>query len=278
MNHFKGYTWEELVFYGMDFHYTALGWTELSWEGIDSPPTSSAKLWDQLTETEREHAADVCYYASTWDGLDMSPNDGSFPFAKPKMRYVPWTQLSGEDQSRAGDSLLYTETTWNEYGTADIEAKSWGELSEKQQIDALEFGFYEKTWDCFQNHYESKEWNEIDRSGQDALNVLGWNEETWDLGKQPNSYKIMWQRLSKTEATAAAVLCYFADNWVGGSLLPPASQGSTYTPGGSNGGVGGSGFSSDGSTDGSQRGSADMKNIATSLVSIAVFSCAQLLL
>lgn len=212
-NHYRGYSWDDLAFYGLDFPHLTLGWTEQSWDGIKEAPASTTKSWKELSQEERSVASELCYFRDNWDGLDMTPNNGPFLFPKVKQRYVEWRALPGDVRRAARDSLLYTKETWNNLGTADIETRSWKELTEHQRSDVIHMGFYRRTWDCFHNHYRSYEWDELDRDSRDSLQVLGWSETRWKNSDTPPSYNNEWDRLSETEQSVASVLCFFEDNW-----------------------------------------------------------------
>jgi len=218
LNHFRSYTWDDLEFFGLDFSYLALGWTELSWDGIETPPPSKGTSWKDLTQEERQVASELCYFRDNWDGLDMTPNNGPFLYPKVKMRYTEWRVLSSDVKRAARDSLLYDKTAWNNLGTAEVENRSWEELTEHQKADAMSIGFYHRTWDCFHNHYRSYQWDALDRDSRDALQVLGWSETSWKANDLPPSYANEWGRLSDAEQSKASVLCFFEDNWNGNSL------------------------------------------------------------
>lgn len=234
-NHYKDYSWDELVFYGLDFPYLTLGWNELSWDGIESAPVSTDKSWKDLTMEQRTSAAEMCYFRDNWDGLDMTPNTGSFRFPKVKQRYVQWTSLSGDKRRKARDSFMYNRTTWDNLGTADVEKRSWEELTEQQKNDAMFLGFYQKTWDCFMNHYRAYLWEDLDRDVKDSLRVLGWNELSWKEDGAPPSYNNEWERLSESEQSVATVLCYFEDNWNGNNLEFVIPEEEELAPGEENG-------------------------------------------
>lgn len=217
-NHFKGYSWEDLEFWGLDLPYSELGWTEQSWERIEEPPATSSLSWKELTQEKRKFASEVCYFRDNWDGLDMTPNNGPFPLPRVKKRYVEWTALPRDIRLAIKDSLHYNKTTWNTLGTADIEQKSWELLTDRQKSDAIDLGFYKRTWDCFQHHYRSYAWENLDTDSRDALQVLGWSEASWAANDEPPSYGNEWSRLSEAEQSIAAELCFFEDNWDGNSL------------------------------------------------------------
>ncbi|KAL7544837.1 hypothetical protein ACHAWF_008202 [Thalassiosira exigua] len=217
-NHFRGYSWDDLAFYGLDIPYMALGWTELSWDGEDTTPASQGLTWKELSQEEREVASELCYFRDNWDGIDMTPNSSPFPFPMVKQRYVKWSSLDPSIRQAARDSLSYTKNSWNNLGSAQIESLSWGELTKHQRSDAFTLGFYQRTWDCFQNHYRGYEWEELSTDSQDALQVFGWSQTSWEKNEEPPSYNNTWDRLSENEQSVATDLCFFEDNWNGNNL------------------------------------------------------------
>lgn len=224
-NHFRSYSWAKLYFYGLDMPYSALGWTELSWDGTEAAPASKGMAWKDLSQEERRVASsELCYFRDNWDGLDMTLNDGPFLLPKVKSRYVPWDEQPADARRMASGSLLYDETSWNNPGTAAIEARRWEGLTEHQRADATSLGFYCRTWDCFQNHYRDYEWDDVDRDSRGALRALGWSEANWDQTEAPPPYGKEWSQLSEAERSAATVLCFFEDNWDGNSLEREATS------------------------------------------------------
>lgn len=135
----------------------------------------------------------------------MTPNDEPFLYPKVKQCCVEWNSLPSDVRMMARKSLLYNKTSWNNLGTAEIENKGWGDLTEYQQSDAISIGFYDRTWDCFQNHYRAYEWNGIATAVQDALKVLGWSTTSWVENIEHPAYNNAWTDLSDNEKTAATV-------------------------------------------------------------------------
>jgi hypothetical protein len=216
-NHFESYSWYDLQFYGLDMHYSALGWDESSWNGNTDPPSSVGKYWDLLNDVERENANMLCYFRDSWDRADMTPNNGPFPFRLPSKRYTKWTELPNADRQRAYDSLFYDECTWDVYGVADIESREWRNLTAWEKMEATKLGFIPNSWDCFQTHYLQKDWNEINWHIRDSMSVLGWDDESWGNKTMPDSYSNKWEELSAKEQNAAYEICYFIVNWPGGT-------------------------------------------------------------
>lgn len=211
VNHFRGYTWEELKFYGIDFYYSALGYNDQSWIGLEEEPKK--KSWKELNEAERKAATELCFFRETWEGYDMTKNYGPFPFAKPKIRYVQWDELPDDIQIIANGTLEYTKEKWNNLGSAKVETRGWDDLTEEQQSDAIDIGFYKATWDCFQSHFSTYQWEELSVGQQDIFRLLGWNETSWSYKQTPSSYEKQWDQLSTTEQSAANAICYFEHNW-----------------------------------------------------------------
>jgi hypothetical protein len=234
INHFRGYSWDELKFYGLDLPLVTLGWTEAMWDAKNDAiplmavasvdrragvlvPDTVYKSWDSLTEIQRTAARELCYFDDSWNMIDMTPNSGPFPYPKVKQRYVQWDALPIDIRRLARMSLLYDRTTWDAIGSASIEKRMWMELTNEQQADAILVGFYQRTWDCFQNHYRAYSWDDFDTRPdiKDALKTLGWLRNTWTGagGLEPPSYNMPWLGLNLTKQTAATTLCYFADTW-----------------------------------------------------------------
>ena len=154
------------------------------------------------------------FHRDNWDGRDMTPNFGIFPYPKPKQRYVPWSALDADFKRSMSESLLYTEDTWNNLGTAEVEGYSWRQLTAQQRYDAMHLlGMYERTWDCFQNHYRAHSWEEIEFDAQVALEKVGYNSLNYDAGVVPSVFGNSWDRLSSLERDALPDFCYFEDNW-----------------------------------------------------------------
>jgi hypothetical protein len=154
MNHYDSYSWSDLMNSGIDAHFIGLGWSESSWEDVEGevdPPESEGKLWDELNEVEQYHATELCYIQENWDRIDMTSNHGPFPYPKPKLRYTVWKDLPSEKQQVAQSDMLYDERTWDDTGLADIERRSWEDLTDYQKAVAIYLGMYQRTWDCFQN-------------------------------------------------------------------------------------------------------------------------------
>jgi hypothetical protein len=154
INHYDSYSWADLMTSEIDEHFIGLGWSEASWvddEGEVGPPASEEKQWHELNDVEQYHATELCFIQENWDKIDMTSNDGPFPYPKPKLRYTVWNELPSDKQQMAKSEMLYNETTWNDFGQAEIERKSWEDLSDYQQTAAVYLGMYDRTWDCFQN-------------------------------------------------------------------------------------------------------------------------------
>lgn len=147
---YNSYGWQDLVNRGHVDAYAALGWSESSWCGESTAPPTNKRSWNELTEQEQLNATELCLDRFNWDRNSLEVNTGPFPFILPPLRYKQWSSLTFDQQQIAKDVFLYKEETWDNVGTADIEMRLFDDLTDFQKTYAVELGFYEKTWDCFQ--------------------------------------------------------------------------------------------------------------------------------
>jgi hypothetical protein len=80
LNHYIGYSWNELQRHGLEGAFMELGWTHSSWEGAESAPKSENMYWSDLTSYQQRAAATICYFEELWDRLpltDWTGNTGS---------------------------------------------------------------------------------------------------------------------------------------------------------------------------------------------------------
>jgi hypothetical protein len=74
-----------------------------------------------------------------------------FPYNYPKIRYVPWHDLSKMTRDIVGgEEFGYNVVTWN-YMSHDIEGSAYSALDPRQQKTLLMLGIDENVWDCFIN-------------------------------------------------------------------------------------------------------------------------------
>ena len=131
---------------------------------ISAPPTTTSN-----TTTEEDPTLPPTL-APTMDIASLPP--------VAEFRYVPWSAVD----SNSIASLGYNRTTWELPGTAAIEAAAFATLlMTTQQQQAVELGFTEPTWNCYQNHYLAFDWSELRNAGaQRHWEALGWTESSWD--------------------------------------------------------------------------------------------------
>ena len=220
INHFDSYSWNDIVSRKIGEHFTALGWTEKAWDGDEGPPESDSKSWSELSEVEQLHASQLCYDFDAWERIDMTPNDGPYPYPLPEIRFTPWKELN-EDQRRVARAVfLYDETMWDNFGMADIESRAWDDLTDYQRPYAIELGLYERTWNCFQNHFRASEWTTLSIEQMGAFETLGWDEGMWTRRQEePSLYERGWAELTPEEKSAAEDVCFTEVSWPSGSML-----------------------------------------------------------
>lgn len=216
INHYEQYTWDELNAAGVQTNYLNLGWTEDHWlMKTESTPTTESLWWDMLTDSEKSAANGICYFKDNWNRIDMNPNPSFFPHPMPEFRYIPWSELTDSARTVASSAMNYTESTWNNLGSAVVEMNTFLNLNDTARDAAMELGFYTHTWDCFMNHYLSYFWNSFQEDLQVAIETLGWTEEMWSDNSTvyPTSESKAWIDLTSEEKAAATRLCYFREIW-----------------------------------------------------------------
>ena len=195
-------------------------------------PQSEEKWWGQLTDEERSAANAICYFEDNWDGIDMNPNNGEFPYPKPDFRFVPWSELSSDIKDTAQTALGYDESTWDYLGTNIAERNVFNNLDSGQREGALEIGFYTHTWDCFMNHYNAYFWSSLYGDIKTAYETLGWTEDSWsevEGSSPPDTQYTLWKDLTPEEKAAATDLCYFEETWNGSRSIKPDAANSAHS-------------------------------------------------
>ena len=228
INHFDSYSWDDIISRSIGKHFIGLGWSEKTWNGDEGPPESDSKSWSELSETEQLHASQLCFDFDAWERIDMTPNNGPYPYPLPEIRFTHWKGLR-EDQRRVARAVfLYNDTMWNTFGMADIENRGWDDLTERQRPYAVQLGLYERTWDCFQNHFRASEWTSLSVEQMSAFETLGWDEGMWTTRQEePSLYERSWAELTSEEKSAAEDVCFTEFSWPSGSALSaPAVQSS----------------------------------------------------
>jgi hypothetical protein len=77
--------------------------------------------------------------------------DSPFPYRYPKLRYVPWRDLSGETKDYVTRVFGYNVGSWNYMSSHAIEGMAYSALDKDQRTGLLMLGIDEDVWDCFIN-------------------------------------------------------------------------------------------------------------------------------
>ena len=82
---------------------------------------------------------------------------------------------------------------------------------------ATSLGYDQKSWDCWQNHFEAYRYIDL---GSEGIQVLQWMDDLgvtyayWNgYGDAPASEETLWWDLTTEERYAAAQLCFFRRSW-----------------------------------------------------------------
>ena len=73
INHYYGYYWEDIEYYGYDKYYVVLGWNADSWDNESGEPYTEDLYWDELSQVQQEAATQLCFFKELWDGESI-PN------------------------------------------------------------------------------------------------------------------------------------------------------------------------------------------------------------
>lgn len=71
VNHYFGYWWEDVEYYGYSEYFVALGWDAESWDGDATPPDTEDLYWEELTARQRAAATQLCYFKDLWDVISI---------------------------------------------------------------------------------------------------------------------------------------------------------------------------------------------------------------
>lgn len=109
-NHYEDYDWTELDVSQREA-LSVLGHDEETWrddeDEDDRRPTSSSRVWDDLSEEERNAARELCWTKETWDEVELTnwPDDAEIP-GSTSARDVHGRPNSADE---IGQSSLYDE-------------------------------------------------------------------------------------------------------------------------------------------------------------------------
>lgn len=148
INHYEGYSWSDLQLYGLAGYFETFGFTADNFLGAQGSVAAYQQAdWNELSEAQKEAAYQLCWFEELWDEVPLTKwGDDDTPF--PHFRFKPWDDLTSQVKYLAVQAG-YDQTTWNEPGMAELERKSFDDLTRKQQ-DALQaLGFYSMDqYDC----------------------------------------------------------------------------------------------------------------------------------
>jgi len=142
-----------------------------------------------------------------------------YEYEWPAFRYVPYSDLVNV---AAVEALGYTEETWNNPGTLEIEKKAFSGLSDDHQTAATNLGFTPTTWDCDQNHYVGYDWTSLVKWDVEVYwEALGYDSSSWHgITELPETaaVNLFWGELDDAQRAAAEYICYFEETWDGKPL------------------------------------------------------------
>jgi len=71
INHYRGYWWEDIEYFGYARYFELLGWDADSWDDYDLTPETEGMYWDDLTKEQQAAATQLCYHRDLWDEISI---------------------------------------------------------------------------------------------------------------------------------------------------------------------------------------------------------------
>ena len=133
---------------------------------------------------------------------------------------LSWSSLTETEKKVAQVYLKYTQDSWDQPGTNELEDNSYDDLDSNGQAGAMSLGLSGEIWDCHINHYSGYYWADLEEGGFDQYySVLGWNIDNWENdGPVPDTEEAYWDELTPDQQAAASAICYSKDLWNGNAI------------------------------------------------------------
>jgi hypothetical protein len=241
INHYAGYFWNELESEAeVQDYWTALGWTENSWNEIDNPPATEEASWADLTDAEEAAATALCYNELTWDLLSLTTLITALPTQAPSVSAGPSAATQTMQPTMSPVTATPTVAPVTSSPTIvttnsptimhvvpprpNFRFLQFADLaSETQAIVVNDLGYTETTWN--QPATATVELRSFDRLTDDqeaAVMSLGISSESWDC--HINHYEgLPWDQLNTRGVQQFFdVLGWTAESWAGLIDEPPS--------------------------------------------------------
>jgi predicted Fe-S protein YdhL (DUF1289 family) len=166
----------------------ALGFVEANW-AFRSPAavengTGMGKAWSELTEVEREAAAQLCIRGE--DAWEKASPDGRQQVLR-SLWARAWEELSEEEVEAARTLGLQDADDWDDatWKSGDGFGRAWAELSRKEQRAAKKLGltgpglWAKVSADKLDNFWGVTPWSSLSPGQQSAAGRLGYDRASW---------------------------------------------------------------------------------------------------
>jgi hypothetical protein len=146
VDHYYGYTWEELVQFEIAPYFEEFGWTESLYDADSQPVAWAAGVWSALNDVEKNAADQLCWFQEIWESTPLGDWAGNYYI--PAFRYQPWEELTLK-QSNMATTVGWTADNWNVPGTAELETVLFADQTPAQQDALRGLGFtHAEQYDC----------------------------------------------------------------------------------------------------------------------------------
>jgi len=194
MNHFGWYAWDELEQFNIDKAYMELGWDQEAWES-DNPrdwPDTAETKWVDLSDDEKQAAANLCFMDWTWDGYWFDELGYEFEEFLPESEYLssvePWLRLVYSEYEISMPRFRFQ--MWDDLDS-DLEENaelmgydedSW-EMLRSNEIEKLTYFAFEDMKDITDNKDIKDFVKDVDQrvdNGTEVLADMGFDEDSYD--------------------------------------------------------------------------------------------------
>jgi hypothetical protein len=217
-----------------------LGFNQKSWEG-ETPAAIDDLYWSELSAQQRQEATALGYNKQSWDcAADAHEANVKLGVSKHSVHKFghsmtvwdktllsscdapvgakTWTELSSKEQA-AAKALGFTQKSWEGEEAAAIDDLTWSDLSDKQQAQAITLGYNKKSWDCVEGAHEAQVKSGASKHSIHKFShkMTVWDTQVLSQCSAPVGVK-SWGDLDSKEKAAAKALGFTQESWEGEEL------------------------------------------------------------
>ena len=153
MNHYYYFDWDALDSrFDIQGLYRTIGYSRDTWEDDDESIPADEMKWQNLTDSQRTAAIQVCYLQQIWDQTNLEEWGCSQQNCFCHYNWYSWNDLEREDVQKYFATMGWTREMWDA-GTRSVEPASykqkWDRLTDTEQDAASQICYTRNSWDRF---------------------------------------------------------------------------------------------------------------------------------